>query len=420
MGEGVFEATVSKWFVNIGDTVEEDDSLVEVATDKVDSEIPAPASGKILQLLVQEGEVAKIGEAILVLEIEGEGNAEEDSLSEPTPEQNPEPQQSNSTTISSTVSFAVETDQYPGIPHKLSNGVFLSPLVRSIAKQEKLSTEELLQIVPTGLNQRATKSDILSVIQERGVTKETKPNSPATNNKADNVTIIPMDRTRQLIAEHMLHSKQVSPHVTSFHEVDVTPVVQWREKVKHSYEKTYGEKLTYTPIFIEAITQALKEFPMVNISIEKDQIVQKNYFNIGMATALTDGNLIVPVIKNADRLSLSGLAHKVNDLAVRARKKALQPAEIQGGTFTITNVGSFGNLTGTPIINQPEAAILALGTIKKRPAVIETPHGDTIGIRHIMVISLSYDHRAIDGSLGGLFLKRVADILESFAVDRAI
>lgn len=413
MGEGIFEATITQWLVAEGDRVEEDDSLVEVATDKVDSEIPSPNTGILQKIIVPAGEIAKIGQEIAIISIN-----EDDE-----PEEKPETQTDVSESETVQADRRVQADQLniekPGIPHKLDDGAFLSPLVRSIADKENISAQELTKIKGTGLAGRITKDDVLEYLNgNTNKTIEEKSLSiTAPEQKVvptESVQVIEMDRMRKLIADHMVKSKQLSPHVTSFHEVDVTNIVQWRNKNKQNYQERYGQKLTYTPIFIEAVVKAIKKYPMINVSVDGSQILVKKNVNIGMATALPDGNLIVPVIHGADDLSLSGLTSRVNDLANRARNKQLQPAEIQGGTFTVTNVGTFGNLSGTPIINQPEVAILALGAIVKRPAVIETPNGDTIGIRHQMILSMSYDHRVVDGSLGGMFIKQVADNLEAF------
>ncbi len=408
MGEGIFEATITQWLVSEGDTVNEDDSLVEIATDKVDSEVPSPTTGIIDKILIASGEVVKIGQEIAIITTK---NRSADN----TKNEQPKTKKSDKPEYSLIKENPVITDaatQNPQIPFKLPNGKFLSPLVRSIANKEEINIYELEQINGTGKGGRVTKEDIFSYIKSNNTNS-----SPTTETKEphnDNIEIIEMDRMRKLIAGHMVHSKQTAPHVTTFHEVDVTEIVKWREKNKNEFLSRYGQKLTYTPIFIDAAVKAIKKFPMVNISVDGDNILLKKMVNIGMATALPNGNLIVPVIHNADELSLSALSAKVNDLANRARTKKLQPNEIQGGTFTITNVGTFGNLSGTPIINQPEVAILAVGAIKKRAAVIETAAGDFIGIRHQMVLALSYDHRVVDGSLGGMFLKQIADNMENF------
>ncbi len=414
MGEGIFEATVTQWLVSVGDNVEEDDSLVEVATDKVDSEVPAPVSGIIKEILVQADEVAKVGQELVVIQTDAidAGVANKDVIV------------AKEIVISSIESQSEEVNflsdsQKPSIPFKLQSGQFLSPLVRRIADKEGVSLNQLNEIVGTGLKGRITKDDILNYINTKPISDKSaiKPVKINTHD-SQSVEVIEMSRMRSIIAENMVKSKQTAPHVTSFHEVDVTSIVSWRNQHKEAFLKKHGQKLTFTPIFIEAVALAIKEYPLINVSVVNNQIHKKTNVNIGMATALPDGNLIVPVIKNADSLSLSGLATQVNDLSQRARTKKLKPDEIQGGTFTITNVGSFGNLSGTPIINQPEVAILAIGAIKKRPAVVETENGDLIGIRSQMILSLSYDHRVVDGSLGGMFLKKVADILEGFSPER--
>lgn len=412
MGEGIFEATITQWLVTEGENVVEDDSLVEVATDKVDSEIPSPNSGILEKILVPAGEIAKIGQEIAILSVSVATTESEES---PVLEHVREYQEDK---------YRKDTNQNekykPNIPFKLDDGSFLSPLVRSIADKEKITIAELGKITGTGVSGRITKDDVLEYVNS-GHSEEKEIPAAVTfdtvNQKSvtdSSIQIVEMDRMRKLIADHMVQSKQVSPHVTSFHEADVTKIVQWRAQHKEKFKQRYGQKLTFTPIFIEAIVKAIKKYPMINVSVDGNKILVKKNVNIGMATALPDGNLIVPVIHNADALSISGLAEKVNDLANRARNKQLQPNEIQGGTFTVTNVGSFGNLSGTPIINQPEVAILALGAIKKRPAVIETPDGDMLGIRHQMILSMSFDHRVVDGSLGGMFIKQVADNIEGF------
>lgn len=415
MGEGIFEATITQWLVSEGASVEEDDSLVEVATDKVDSEIPSPNTGILEKILVPEGEVAKIGQEIAIIDVAGA--PEEESKVIPDVEtEDFKPTE----TVESTFDNIVAK---PQIPFKLNDGTFLSPLVRSIADKEGFSVDDLKGISGTGVGGRITKDDMLQYIGSRSKPEQkSKENNSLSDNvqESDIVEVIEMDRMRKLIAAHMVKSKQISPHVTSFHEADVTNIVKWRTENKDVFQKRYGQKLTYTPIFIDAIVKAIKRYPMINVSVQDTKILIRKNVNIGMATALPDGNLIVPVIHRAEELNLSGLASRVNDLALRAREKQLKPSEIQGGTFTVTNVGSFGNLSGTPIINQPEVAILALGAIKKRPAVIETPQGDTIGIRHQMILSMSYDHRVVDGSLGGMFIKQVADNLEAFTGDGLI
>ncbi|WP_213279657.1 dihydrolipoamide acetyltransferase family protein [Chryseobacterium indologenes] len=425
MGEGVMEATIITWLFNEGDNVKEDDSVVEIATDKVDSDVPTPVSGKIVKILKQKDEVAKVGEAIAILEIEGEGAASEEVKTE-TPAATPdadtlkaieEPLQA---TIASNVEF--------------SGDLYLSPLVKSIAQQENISETELKSIKGSGLEGRITKEDILGYVANRGdqpvqqaapVQAATTP-KPAASAPAATVPvsagdeIIPMDRMRKIIAENMVKAKQIAPHVTSFIETDVTNVVKWRNKNKAVFEKREGEKLTFMPIFVKAVVKAIQDFPMINVSINGENIIKKKNINIGMATALPDGNLIVPVIKNADQLSLSGLAKAINDLAYRARNKKLRPEDTQGATYTISNVGSFGNLMGTPIIPQPQVAILAIGAIVKKPAVLETADGDVIAIRNLMFMSHSYDHRVVDGSLGGMMLKHVHDYLENWDLNTEI
>ncbi|RLD31563.1 MAG: 2-oxo acid dehydrogenase subunit E2 [Bacteroidetes bacterium] len=426
MGEGVIEATLTKWLVNIGDHVEEDDSLVEVATDKVDSEIPAPQAGIVKELLVNEGEVSKVGTPLLILETDD--NTEVDNtlvleevkrLTIDQESQEPEVQENKSKL------------QTPGFS---SLGKFLSPLVRSIATEEAIPPEDIENIQGTGKNGRITKNDLINYIESRKtetsifdkepVPKKDEPKTaPKVIEKApveskivigESDEIIEMDRIRKIIADRMVASKRTSPHVTSFIEADVTNMVLWRNKIKEEFFQKENQKITFTPLFIEAASKALRDFPMINISVEGDHIIKKKNINIGMATALPSGNLIVPVIKNTDEKNLIGLVKSVNDLANRARKSKLSPDEISGGTFTITNFGTFQNLTGTPIINQPEVAILGVGAIIKKPAVIETETGDAIAIRHLMILSLSYDHRVVDGALGGMFLKRVAEYLENF------
>lgn len=443
MGESVAEATVIRWEKNPGDSIEVDDTILEIATDKVDSEVPSPVKGKMIKQLFNENDVAQVGDVIAIIEIEGAESetveANESETTEEVKEENipfvPAPEENKEEV--SAIDFQ-------------SSDRFYSPLVKSIAQEEGISVEELDQIQGSGSEGRVTKNDLLDYINNRNQTsapvqteakKETPvveaPVSPAPKvvapeakpepAKAKVATavsggdeIIEMDRMRKLIADHMVNSKQTSPHVTSFVEADVTNLVQWRNKVKSSFEKREGEKITFTPIFIEAVAKALKDMPMVNISVNGTQIIKKKDINIGMAAALPSGNLIVPVIKNADQLNMVGLTKAVNDLANRARQNKLQPDEIQGGTFTLTNVGTFGNVMGTPIINQPQVAILAVGAIKKKPAVIETEYGDVIAIRHMMYLSLSYDHRVVDGSLGGSFVRRVADYLEQWDVNREI
>ncbi|RXQ97537.1 2-oxo acid dehydrogenase subunit E2 [Ancylomarina salipaludis] len=420
MGEGIIEATITKLLKKEGDSVEEEDSIMEIATDKVDSEIPAPASGIIAKILFEEGDVPKVGDLIAIITSEGE------SIEDTPTTTSEEATQIEEKDINISLAKEPEVSNEP-MKAKTENGNFISPLVRTIAKAENISNEELNTIIGSGEAKRITKKDILHYIEDRKVAipkpivPEQKMTTPQTSAPAEhvsytgqNVEIIEMDRMRKLISQHMTNSLQISAHVTSFIDVDVTPIVQWRDKVKDNFVKKHNQKLTYTPIFVEAVCKAIQDYPLINVSVDGDKIIRKNFVNIGMATALPNGNLIVPVIKDANEKNLIGLTKSVNDLANRGRTNQLKPDDIQGSTFTITNLGAFGSTTGTPIINQPEVAILAVGAIKKKPAVIETPQGDTIGIRHIMVLSLSYDHRVVDGGLGGLFLKRIAENLENF------
>jgi 2-oxoglutarate dehydrogenase E2 component (dihydrolipoamide succinyltransferase) len=430
MGESVAEATITTWLKSEGDTVESEEAIVEIATDKVDSEVPSPAEGKILKILVQEGKVAKVGQPIAIIGSEGDvAPSASPAASSAAPEVKPEVVAELESHVQQVTQSTVPTDK---IDFSGSDR-FYSPLVKSIAKEEGISLDELDQLAGSGNEGRVTKKDILEFVENRKNGSPTQPqvapapapskpapvvqSAPSTSLSGD-VEVIEMDRMRKLIADHMVKSKQTSAHVTSFVEADVTNIVNWRNKVKKHFEQNEGEKLTFTPIFIEAIAKAIKDFPMINISIDGDKIIRKKNINIGMAAALPSGNLIVPVIKNADRLNLLGLTKSVNDLAKRARENKLLPDEIQGGTYTVSNVGTFGNVFGTPIINQPQVAIMAVGAIKKKPAVIETPSGDTIGIRHFMYLSHSYDHRVVDGALGGMFVRRVADYLENWDVNR--
>lgn len=427
MGEGVMEATIITWLFNEGDSVKEDDSVVEIATDKVDSDVPTPVSGKIVKILKQKDEVAKVGEAIAILEIEGEGG---NTASE-------EVKADTSAAPDAEILNTIEQPlQSAGSAQEFSGDLYLSPLVKSIAQQENISETELKSIKGSGLEGRITKEDILAYVSNRGKqpapqAAPAQPSVPAPQKSAASAPaatitasagdeIIPMDRMRKIIAENMVKAKQTAPHVTSFIETDVTNVVKWRNKNKALFEKRDGEKLTFMPIFVKAVVKAIQDFPMINVSINGDNIIKKKNINIGMATALPDGNLIVPVIKNADQLSLSGLAKAINDLAFRARNKKLRPEDTQGATYTISNVGSFGNLMGTPIIPQPQVAILAIGAIVKKPAVLETADGDVIAIRHLMFMSHSYDHRVVDGSLGGMMLKHVHDYLENWDLNTEI
>jgi len=426
MGESVAEATITTWLKAVGDTIEEDEPIVEIATDKVDSEVPAPCSGILKEILFQEGDVVAVGSVFAVIsnEVIEEAKPVEEVINVT------ENLENNSKSVEKEILKPIEENTIKSDEIVFKNSTkFYSPLVKSIAKKESISIEELEKISGTGANERVTKSDMLSFLENRENTptkiankaiKQPTTNSKPTTSVSGNDEIIEMDRMRKMIADHMVNSVHTAPHVTSFVEADVTNLVKWRNKVKKSFEEKEGQKLTFTPIFIEAIAKALRDFPEVNSSIDGDSIIIKSNINIGMATALPSGNLIVPVIKNADQLNLVGLAKNVNDLANRAKNSQLKPDEISGGTYTVSNVGTFGNVMGTPIINQPQSAILALGAIKKKPAVIETESGDLIGIRHLMFLSHSYDHRNIDGALGGRFVRKVADYLENFDINRTI
>lgn len=434
MGESVAEATIIKWLKKEGDKIAADETVLEIATDKVDSEIPSTAEGTLIKRLFNEGDVVQVGKAIAIISTDA-GATVESAPEVNVPAANTQP-------VKEVAASPVK--EVAAVEKNSASGKFYSPLVRNIAKEEGISMEELETIAGTGANGRVTKNDILAYIPAKGrqtaapaatitepqagVKKEAPPatgngvaapphQKPAIPVNAGD-EVIEMDRMRKLIADHMVMSKHTSPHVTSFVEADVTNIVLWREKVKKNFEKREGEKLTFTPIFIEALVKAIKDFPMINISLDGTKIIKRKNINIGMATALPSGNLIVPVIKNADTLNLVGITKQVNDLAARARANKLSPDDIQGGTYTISNVGSFGNVMGTPIINQPQVAIMAVGAIKKKPAVIETEHGDLIGIRHFMYLSHSYDHRVVDGSLGGQFVRRVADYLEQWDINR--
>ena len=432
MGESIMEATILKWHKNIGDAVKMDETLLEIATDKVDSEVPSTAAGVVSEILFNVNDVVPIGTVIARIKT----GAEESAASpQPAPAAPPVQQASAPAAQPSQPSQPAGTTA-AAAP---SGNRFYSPLVLNIAAQEGVSMTELENIPGTGNEGRVTKKDILQFVSDKRSGK-TAPAAPAANagrelvipvdkveqrveprsqpQYAGNVEIIEMDRMRKLIADHMVRSKHTSPHVTSFTEADVTNLVMWREKVKKEFEKRERTKITFTPLFIEAIVRCIKKFPLINSSLDGNNIIVKKDINIGMATALPTGNLIVPVIKNADQLNLVGLAKQVNGMADSARNNKLRPEDISDGTFTLTNVGTFGSLMGTPIINQPQVAILAVGAIKKRPVVVETPHGDSIAIRHMMYLSMSYDHRIVDGSLGATFLTTVARELENFNVNR--
>ena len=487
MGESIMEATILNWVKNVGDKLEEDETILEIATDKVDSEIPSPVDGVLVEILRQVNDVVPVGEVIAILETEGEVEStpsipQQAQVAEPAaafatsvasapeaapivsapkaapivsapeaapiasaPEAAPIASAPEAVPIASAPKAVLVSDEVPFVPSKNGNGAipsnnkgkFYSPLVRSISNKENVSLAELDSINGSGKGGRVTKKDLLNYIDQRGsksipqvATTVAAPAVAAASISAAQPTqniassgsdeIIEMDRMRKMIADHMVRSKHTSPHVTSFVEADVTNLVEWRNSVKHGFVEKYGEKITFTPIFIEAVVKAIQDFPMINVSVDGTKIIKKKNINIGMATALPTGNLIVPVIKNANGFNLVGLTQQVNGLANKARNNKLKPEDIQDGTFTVTNVGTFGNVMGTPIINQPQAAILALGAIRKKPAVLETEHGDVIAIRQMMFLSLSYDHRIVDGFLGGSFLRKVADYLEAFDKSQTI
>ncbi len=429
MGESIIEATITKWLKNEGDRLEEDDTIVEIATDKVDSEIPSPVEGTLVKTLFNEGDVVPVGTVIALVETEGEEENVEETV----------------TATEAIPGVVVVPDEKPPRPSHEDVSVkqditqstrFYSPLVKSIAKNENIVLAELENIPGSGKEGRVTKRDVLAYLEKRNSTKVApvataasasatqqksmpKMNLPPVNTEVGD-QVVEMDRMRRLIADHMVMSKRISAHVTSFIDADVTNIVNWRNKVKNSFLQRNGEKITFTPIFIDAAAKALREFPQINASVDGYNIIYRKNINIGMATALPNGNLIVPVIKNVDEKSLLGVVKAVNSLAGKARSNRLSPEEIQGGTFTMTNFGSFDSLTGTPVINQPQVAILGVGAIRKKPVVLETSQGDVIAIRHIMIISLAYDHRIVDGALGGMYIRRVKEILENWDMNTEI
>ena len=456
MGESVAEATITQWLKNEGDAIAIDESILTIATDKVDSDIPSPVAGILTKKLFNENDVIKVDQVIGLIETGGTGGSPKPATAAaPAKAEADKPAAvPQAVELSAEAPVAIADVPSPSKPvvqnssseAKSSSTRFYSPLVRSMASQEAVSQAELDAILGSGQDGRVTKKDLLAYIAQRASGVQSMNSVPTAvaavpaavsssagsasmasmGFKAPAPTIFPgdeireMDRMRRLIADHMVMSKHVSPHVTSFVEADVTLIVQWRERVKSAYEKREGERLTFTPIFMEAVVKAIKDFPNINVSVDGNSIVYHKPINLGMATALPSGNLIGPVIKNADRLSLSGMTKAVNEMANLARTNSLKPDDVQGGTYTVTNVGSFGNILGTPIINQPQAAIMALGAIRKMPAVIETPEGDVIAIRHKMFLSHSYDHRVVDGALGGMFVRRVADYLEQWDPNREI
>ncbi|WP_111709334.1 dihydrolipoamide acetyltransferase family protein [Lutibacter citreus] len=432
MGESVAEATITSWLKQVGDNIELDESIVSIATDKVDTEIPSEVEGTLIEVLFDEDDIVKVGETIAIIEtLDEEINTTDKKIIIE------ELENKEIVKVEEEVNKTIESLSIEKIS---PSGKFFSPLVRNIAEKEGISMNELESIIGTGMDNRVTKNDILAYLQsdnsnnnniekqktviEQPVKKiTTATKAPKLELKATPVSvngtdeIIEMSRMGKLVANHMVQSVQTSAHVQSFIEVDVTNIAKWREKIKDKYYAREGEKITYTPIFMQAVAKVIKDFPMINISIDGDKIIKRKAINLGMAASLSDGNLIVPVIKNADQLNLVGMTKAVNDLANRARNGQLKPDEIQDGTYTVTNVGSFGSVFGTPIINQPQVAILALGTVRKVPAVIETPEGDFIGIRQKMFMSHSYDHRVVNGALGGLFIKAIKDYLESWDIN---
>ncbi|AHM59583.1 hypothetical protein D770_06600 [Flammeovirgaceae bacterium 311] len=433
MGESIMEGTILSWLKKEGDPIEQDESVLEVATDKVDTEVPATHGGVLEKILAKEGEVVQVGSPIAIINTNGTASADASPAAvTATPVASTAPEQ----TASPTPSVANTENQIP------SGERFYSPLVLNIARQEGIPMQELENLPGTGKEGRVTKKDILAFVEQReaqpqasaqaaapqqqpaqagSVTAAQAPAAPKVSiSIGANDEIIEMDRMRRMIAERMVDSKRISPHVTSFVEADVTNIVIWRNRMKNEFKKRDAGNLTFTPIFIEAVVRAIKDYPMINVSVDGTNIIKRRDINIGLAVALPSGNLIVPVIHQADQLNLLGLSNKVNDLAKRARDNKLKPDELAGGTFTVSNVGSFGNVMGTPIILQPQVAILALGAVQKKPAVLETEHGDVIAIRHKMFLSHSYDHRVVDGSLGGMFVRRVADYLERFDINRPI
>ncbi len=437
MGESIAEATIIKWNKNEGETVALDETILEIATDKVDSEVPSSYAGVLIKKLFKENDVVPVG-AVIAIIADAAG-----AIASPAAPPIAENKVAEAVKIAAATLESKMEDIAQPSNHSSKANTFYSPLVLNIARTENIGMQELEKIVGSGAEGRVTKKDILAFIENRGNAVTTSPVALAATTNTETLAIKPtskttepihapkvvsmagdeiieMDRMRKIIADHMVMSKHVSPHVTSFVECDVTNIVRWRERVKAPFEKKEGEKITFTPIFIECVVKAIKDFPMINISLDGTSIIKRKNINIGMATALPSGNLIVPVIKNADYMNLVGLTKSVNDLANRARQNKLAPDDIQGGTFTITNVGTFGNVMGTPIISQPQVAILAIGAIRKKPAVIEGPEGDMIAIRSMMFLSLSYDHRVVDGILGGSFLRKIADYIEAWDSNREV
>lgn len=445
MGESIAEATIIRWLKNEGDRVEKDEPIVEIATDKVDSEIPSTEAGILVKQLYQDGDVVKVGDPVAMINTEGGASASA-PVASAAPVSAPAAVEAAIPVEAAVAAIEKQIEAAQPVSEPLNNdggSRFYSPLVLNIARAEGISMSQLESLPGTGKDGRVTKADILDFVANRGASPTSTPAAaapavaasspaPVSNQTPAKVEvkssislnpgdeIIEMDRVRKMIADHMVMSKHTSPHVTSFVEADVTNLVNWRNRVKDGFKKREGENITFTPIFIEAVAKAIKDFPLINVSVDGSTIIKKKSINIGMAVAQQNGNLIVPVIKNADSMNLLGLTRIVNDLAGRARIGKLVPDEIQGGTYTLTNVGSFGNVLGTPVINQPQVAIMAVGAIRKKPAVLETEFGDVIAIRHMMYLSHSYDHRVVDGALGGMFVRRVADYLEQWDVNREI
>ena len=432
MGESVAEATLTSWLKEVGDTIEADEPVVEIATDKVDSEVPSEVEGILIKKFFDVDDVVKVGQTIAIIDIDGD-DSDEDNAENEEVMQSSEPEEEAVIAVEETIATAKSSVANEPITNDSDR--FYSPLVKNIAQKENISQEELDHITGSGLEGRVTKDDILAYVSKRsnGQEKVSTENKPLTSNTEKKPVvpaapisvnggdeIIEMTRMGKLISKHMVNSMQTSVHVQSFIEVDVTNIWNWRNRVKNEFQKREGEKITFTPIFMEAVAKTIREFPMINIAVEGDKVIKRKNINLGMAAALPDGNLIVPVIKNADLLNLVGMTKAVNDLATRARTGKLKPDETQDGTYTVTNVGTFGSVMGTPIINQPQVGILALGAIRKVPAVIETPEGDFIGIRHKMFLSHSYDHRVVNGALGGQFVQRVAQYLEAWDVNREV
>lgn len=449
MGESVNEATLTNWLKQVGDRIEEDEAVVEIATDKVDSEVPSPVSGVLKEKLFEENQIARVGEAIALIEVDEDSQGSKSDEFEEDIE--PEVATDDIADENSIPGLGLldEKDDRASVDQSANHGAerFYSPLIRSIAQQEGISLSELGSIEGSGADGRLTKEDVIAYLEKRATSTSVEQKNERGENEAhvqskspyvtsqpaqiqsrpesgvkagDGDEIIEMDRMRRLIADHMVQSVHTSPHVFSVVEVDVTNMVNWRNKVKDTFKKREGENITFTPLIIEAIARAIKDFPMINVSVDGYNIIKRKHINIGMAAALPTGNLIVPVIKDADQLSLVGLAKAVNDLAFRARDNRLKPDDTQGGTFTFTNIGAFGNIFGMPIINQPQSAIMAAGTITKKPRVLETESGDVIAVRHMMYLSMSYDHRVIDGALGGTFIKRVGEYLEAWDTERTV